>query len=281
MEWMTPQVRELIRVALQEDLGLGDVTSRAIVPSSARAWGTIRAKSPLVLAGLEIAGSVFEVLDPGGAFQEQGREGEAVVAGAPIAEISGDAQALLGGERLALNFLQRLSGIATLTAEYVKRVQGTKAQILDTRKTTPGWRTLEKYAVYVGGGRNHRYSLGHAILIKDNHIALAGGIGEAVARARQACPLLMGIEVEVQTLDQVREALEARVDVIMLDNMSWEQMRKATALIGDKARVEASGSVSLEEVEAIAKTGVDFISVGKLTHSAPAADIAMKVISIQ
>lgn len=281
MEWITPQVRELIRVALQEDLGSGDVTTLAIVPPSARARGTIQAKSPLVLAGLGVARAVFETLDAEVAFRELAQDGDALVAGAPIAEVSGDARVLLGGERLALNFLQRLSGIATLTAEYVRRVQGTKARILDTRKTIPGWRALEKYAVRVGGGMNHRHSLGHGILIKDNHIALSGGVNEALARARRACPILIGIEVEVQRLDQVREALEAGVDVIMLDNMSREEMGKAIGMIGDRAQVEASGGVSLEEVESIAKIGVDFISVGRLTHSAPAADIAMKVVNIQ
>jgi nicotinate-nucleotide pyrophosphorylase (carboxylating) len=280
MEWITPQIRELIKAALQEDLGSGDLTTTTIVPYSASAQGTIQAKSSMVLAGLEIAKTVFETLDPEVVFQEQAKDGESLPAGAPIAEVSGNARALLEGERLALNFLQRLSGIATLTAEYVKQIQGTKAQILDTRKTTPGWRFLEKYAVRVGGGKNHRYSLGHGILIKDNHIALAGGIGEAVTRARQSCPLLIGIEVETQTVDQVQEALEAQVDVIMLDNMSLEEMGKTVALIGGKALVEASGGVGLEEVEAIAKTGVDLISVGKLTHSAPAADISMKVVNI-
>ncbi|MBI1987061.1 MAG: carboxylating nicotinate-nucleotide diphosphorylase [Nitrospinae bacterium] len=273
---LTPQTQELIRMALMEDLGSGDITTENTVSPEARARGVIRAKAPLVLAGLEVARAVFSALDPQVAFRGFARDGEVLEAGTGIAEVEGSAQSLLKGERLALNFLQQLSGIATLTAECVRRIQGTKAQILDTRKTTPGWRHLEKYAVRMGGGTNHRYSLGHGILIKDNHIALAGGLAEAVERARRGCPPLMKIEVEVQTLAQVEEALRVGAEMIMLDNMACKEMEQAVRYVAGRALVEASGGISLESLEAVARTGVDFISLGRLTHSAPAVDISLK-----
>ncbi|MBI2877944.1 MAG: carboxylating nicotinate-nucleotide diphosphorylase [Candidatus Tectomicrobia bacterium] len=275
-ELLTPQTWELIRMALMEDLGSGDITTENTVSPEARARGVIRAKASLVLAGLELARAVFFTLDPGVVFRGLTQDGEALEAGAGIAEVEGSARVLLKGERLALNFLQRLSGIATLTAQSVRCVQGTRARILDTRKTTPGWRHLEKYAVRMGGGVNHRYSLGHGILIKDNHIALAGGLSRAVEKAKRGCPPLMKIEVEVQSLDQVEEALRAGADMIMLDNMSCEEMARAVRVIGGRAWVEASGGIGLEGLAAVAQTGVDFISLGRLTHSAPAVDIALK-----
>ncbi|OGW27626.1 MAG: nicotinate-nucleotide diphosphorylase (carboxylating) [Nitrospirae bacterium GWC2_57_13] len=263
---------------LAEDIGSGDVTSEAIVPSDAVAIAEIKAKEGLVLAGIDIVREVFHSLDPAIKYEPLAKEGDTIKAGAVLARVSGKTRVLLAGERVALNILQHLSGIATLTAQYVERIQGTKAQILDTRKTLPGLRALEKHAVRIGGGRNHRFGLYDGILIKDNHITAAGGITGAVELARNKAHHLLKIEVETKTLDEVKEALEARADVIMLDNMPLDMMRQAVRIISGRAFAEASGNVSLARVRQIAETGVDLISAGALTHSAPAADISMKII---
>lgn len=274
---MDHNLKKLIEQALSEDLSNGDVTSEAIIPSDAASTADIKAKQDLVLAGLEVAREVFHYLDPATRFESLVRDGDRIKAGAVLARVSGKTRILLAGERAALNLLQHLSGIATLTSRYAEQLKGTKAQILDTRKTLPGLRRLEKYAVRMGGGRNHRFGLYDGILIKDNHITAAGSITKAVELARKNAHNLLKIEVETKTLDEVREALAAKTDVIMLDNMSVETMKEAVKLISGKALVEASGNVTLDTIRAIAETGVDFISSGSLTHSAPAADISMKI----
>jgi nicotinate-nucleotide pyrophosphorylase (carboxylating) len=234
------------------------------------------AKQDLVLAGLEVSREVFHYLDPGIEFTPYAKEGERVPEGTVIARLSGSTRILLSGERVALNLLQHLSGIATLTAQYVARLSGTRAQMLDTRKTLPGLRQLEKYAVRMGGGKNHRMGLYDMVLIKDNHIKASGGIAKAVEGARRQAGDRR-IEVETANLEEVREALAAKADIIMLDNMSLAAMREAVTAINGRALVEASGNVTLDTVRPIAETGVDFISSGSLTHSAPAADISMKI----
>jgi nicotinate-nucleotide pyrophosphorylase (carboxylating) len=267
------QVKHLIRTAIEEDVGRGDVTTEATIPEQVTAHARLIAKQEIVLAGLEIFAGVYASLDQSVAIKSHQRDGDLIPPKTVIAELDGRARALLAGERVALNFLQRLSGIATLTRRYVEAVKGYKVDIIDTRKTTPGWRVLEKYAVRVGGGKNHRHDLGDGVLIKDNHIVAAGGIKPAIELARKYSHHLLKIEVEVETLAQAEEALEAGAEVIMLDNMSPEMMAEAVKMIGRRAVVEASGGVSLETVVEVARTGVDLISVGKLTHSAPAADI--------
>jgi nicotinate-nucleotide pyrophosphorylase (carboxylating) len=274
---MDASLKELIANALAEDLGPGDVTSEATIPAEISSTAVILAKQHLVLAGLDVAREVFHRLDPAIAFTLYAKDGDVLHSGTEIATLSGNTRALLAGERVALNLLQHLSGIATLTSKYVEKVKGLKAVVLDTRKTLPGLRRLEKYAVRVGGGRNHRFGLFDGILIKDNHIAASGGIIKAVERARKKAHHLLRIEVETKTLDEVVEALAAGADVVMLDNMPVDLMREAVKLVAGRALVEASGNVTLETVRLIAETGVDFISSGSLTHSAPAADISMKI----
>ncbi len=268
---------DLIERALAEDIGNGDVTSDATIRPDASSTAVVLVKQELVLAGLDIAREVFRRVDPEIQFASYARDGERIHAVTEIAKLSGNTRALLAGERVALNMLQHLSGIATLTAKYVERINGLKAEILDTRKTLPGLRRLEKYAVRMGGGKNHRFGLFDGTLIKDNHIKASGGITRAVERARQSAHHLLKIEVETGTLDEVREALNAGADIIMLDNMPIDLMLGAVKLIAGRALIEASGNVTLETVRAIAETGVDFISSGSLTHSAPAADISMKI----
>lgn len=267
----------LIDRALAEDLGAGDATSEATIRPESRSAAVMQAKQELVLAGLDVAREVFLRVDPDIRFDAQAKDGDRIPAGTELATLSGNTRSLLAGERLALNLVQHLSGIATLTARYVERVKGLKAQVLDTRKTLPGLRQLEKYAVRTGGGRNHRFGLFDGVLIKDNHIAAAGGITGAVQSARRSAHHLLRIEVETKTLDEVREALAAGVDIIMLDNMTVDLMRSAVKLVAGRVPVEASGNVTLETIRAIAETGVDYISSGSLTHSAPAADISMKI----
>ncbi len=269
-------LKKLIEHALAEDLGTGDVTSEATIPADSVSIAVMLAKQDLVLAGIEVAAEVFQHLDPDILFTPYAKDGDRVNAGVEIAKLSGNTRALLAGERLALNLLQHLSGIATLTAKYVEQLKGLKAEVLDTRKTLPGMRQLEKYAVRMGGGKNHRMGLYDMILIKDNHIKASGNIAKAVASARTKIGNL-SIEVEAKTLDEVRAALAAKADIIMLDNMPLDAMRKAVSEIDHQALVEASGNVTLEMVRHIAETGVDFISSGSLTHSAPAADISMKI----
>jgi nicotinate-nucleotide pyrophosphorylase (carboxylating) len=262
--------------ALEEDMPLGDITTDALVPEDADCRAALVAKSTGVLAGLGVAKRVFERLDPQVKFTAHFQDGDHLKAGDRIAEISGNARAVLKAERTALNLLQRMSGIATRTAEYVSLVAGTKARIVDTRKTAPGLRRIDKAAVVAGGGSNHRHGLSDGVLIKDNHIVAAGGIRPAVERARVHVPHTVRIEVETETLAQVQEALDARADIIMLDNMDLGRMREAVVLIAGRALVEASGNVDRARVRAIAETGVDLISIGELTHSVTAADISLR-----
>ncbi len=266
----------LIEMALAEDIGPGDATSEAVLPDDLCLRGRIVVKARGVIAGLPIAGAVFARVDPSLRFVSLRSDGDRVAPGDVVAEVTGPARGMLSAERTALNFLQHLSGIATLTRAFVDAVAGTRAVILDTRKTHPGYRLLEKYAVRVGGGRNHRMGLYDMVLIKDNHIEAAGSITTAVRRAREAHPDLP-IEVEVKDLDELREALEADVDRIMLDNFDLEAMREAVRLTAGRVPLEASGGITLERVAAVAATGVDFISVGALTHSARALDLSMEV----
>ncbi len=268
-------IDRLIEQALLEDIHTGDITTLAVVPQSRPASARLIAKENMVAAGLSVAARVFTVLDPEIRFTPCLTDGERAAPGTVMATVHGEASKLLMGERVALNLLQRMCGIATLTASFVEAVSGTKARIVDTRKTTPGLRQLEKYAVRVGGGINHRTGLYDGVLIKENHIMAAGGISEAIRRARAYIPHTLKIEIETETLAQVDEALAAGADIIMLDNMSLDEMRAAVVTIGGRAQVEASGGVSLDRVRSIAETGVDIISVGALTHSPRAMDISM------
>ena len=270
-------VRKIIRRALEEDIRSGDVTTAYALTGDETGKATALAKEDLVVAGMEVFRDVFRLRDPGLSFRTSLKDGDRVPRGTVLAVVHGSLASILTAERVALNLFQRRCGVATLTRQFVDAAAGTNAEILDTRKTVPGLRILDKYAVRVGGGRNHRYGLYDGILIKDNHIEAAGGIGKAVRRVRDRAPLLARIEVEAGTLAEVREALAAGADVIMLDNMPVDAMRKAVALIDGRALVEASGNVTLVTVQAIASTGVDFISSGALTHSARASDISLKV----
>ena len=266
---------------LAEDLGRGDITTRSTVLRNVRGHGRFLAKENLVLCGLEIAEAVFLQLDPDQPEMESfAAEGDEIEAGKVFARIGGFADVLLAGERTALNLIQRMSGIATLTREYVKAVEGTNARIVDTRKTTPGLRMVEKYAVTVGGGKNHRFGLDDGVLIKDNHIALAGGVREAVTRAKNAVGHLHKIEVEVSNWAQLREAIEAGADIVLLDNQTPDECRKLVEMsreLNPQVVTEASGGISLHNVRDFADTGVDLISIGKLTHSARAMDISFKI----
>jgi nicotinate-nucleotide pyrophosphorylase (carboxylating) len=268
-------IDRLIEQALLEDIHTGDITTLAVVPGQRPASARLIAKEHLVVAGIATAARVFNTLDPLIRFEACLNDGDTAETGTLLATVHGEASQLLMGERVALNLLQRMCGIATLTASFVKAVSGTKVRIVDTRKTTPGLRQLEKYAVRIGGGINHRTGLYDGVLIKENHIVAAGGITEAIRRARAYIPHTLKIEIETETLSQVDEALAAGADIIMLDNMSLEEMRSAVVTIGGRAQVEASGGVNLDRVRAIAETGVDIISVGALTHSPRAMDISM------
>ena len=271
-------IEPVVRMALAEDLGrAGDVTAQACIPEGARMRAVFAARKPGVLAGIDCVRLAVLAMDPGASIQLKLRDGDAFEAGAVLAEIEADARAFLAAERTALNLLGRMCGIATLTRAYVEAVAGTKARIADTRKTTPGLRALEKHAVLCGGGVNHRFGLDDAILIKDNHVAVCGGVGEAVRQARAAVGHLMKVEVEVDGLDQLDEALAAGPDVIMLDNFTLPMLREAVARTAGRITLEASGGVNLETVRGIAETGVDVISVGALTHSAPALDVGLDV----
>ncbi|MBO8129299.1 MAG: carboxylating nicotinate-nucleotide diphosphorylase [Peptococcaceae bacterium] len=274
---MQPDWDNVIKAALAEDLGHGDITTETVVPAEMRATARIVSKDHGIVAGLPVARRVFELLDPATVMEMDCWDGSPVVPGQTLATLSGNAGILLRGERVALNFLQHLSGIATQTHNLVKLVREYGVKILDTRKTTPGLRSLEKYAVRVGGGHNHRFGLYDGILIKDNHIAVAGSITEAIRRARAGAPHTLKIEVEVETLNGVHEALEAEADIIMLDNMSPETMRQAVQIVGGRCLLEASGGITTETVIEVARTGVDFISVGALTHSVRALDISMDI----
>ncbi len=268
---------------LKEDLGRGDITTQAVVRGGLRARGRFLAKQDFVLCGLEIAEAVFSTLDGNIELESRVYDGDSIAAGTEFAGIKGPAAVLLAGERTALNLMQQLSGVATLTRAFVDRIAGTSARVVDTRKTTPGLRLLEKYAVRVGGGHNHRFGLDDGVLIKDNHIALAGGVRRAIALARTSIPHLMKIEVEVANQSQLREAIAAGADVVMLDNMSPQEVALCVALTRSNAPgvlIEASGSVSLETVRELAECGVDLISVGAITHSAASVDISLKIASL-
>jgi nicotinate-nucleotide pyrophosphorylase (carboxylating) len=270
-------LRELIENALREDIGSGDVTTLATVKESKKGTAKAIVKADTVVAGIEIFGEVFHVYNSDIRFTAASADGHRARRGTVVAEISGAMRNILTAERVALNIFQRMCGIATLTGRYVDTVKGTKAKILDTRKTAPGLRNLEKYAVRVGGGFNHRIGLYGGVLIKDNHITAAGGITKALKHVRDNVPLTLKIEVEVKNIREVEEALSAGCDIIMLDNMNTEEMREAVALIDGGVLIEASGNVNLSNVREIAETGVDFISIGALTHSAPAADISLLI----
>ncbi|WP_292066233.1 carboxylating nicotinate-nucleotide diphosphorylase [Brevundimonas sp. UBA7664] len=272
-------IEPIVRMALAEDLGrAGDVTARACIPEGARMRAVFAARKAGVLAGIDCVRLAVLAMDPEASIELKLRDGDAFEAGAVLAEVEADARAFLAAERTALNLLGRLCGIATLTRAYVEAVSGTKARIADTRKTTPGLRALEKHAVLCGGGVNHRFGLDDAILIKDNHVAVCGGVGEAVRRARASVGHLMKVEVEVDGLDQLDEALAAAPDVIMLDNFTLAMLREAVTRTAGRVTLEASGGVNLQTVRGIAETGVDVISVGALTHSAPALDVGLDVV---
>jgi nicotinate-nucleotide pyrophosphorylase (carboxylating) len=270
-------LREIIRTALEEDIGRQDITTATVLTGQETGNAVALAKSELMLAGLDVFRETFLFLDPSLSFSSRMRDGLQAVTGDTLAEITGRLSSILTAERVALNLFQRMCGIATLTSRYVAAVSGTGAKILDTRKTAPGLRMLDKYAVKVGGGFNHRFGLDDGILIKDNHIAAAGGIDQAVKRVRGQVPHTLKMEVEAGSLDELAEALRAGADVIMLDNMSLEDMKAAVAAVNGRVPLEASGNVTLARARQIAETGVDYISVGALTHSVTAADISLKI----
>jgi nicotinate-nucleotide pyrophosphorylase (carboxylating) len=270
------QLSSFVRSALEEDQAFNDVTTIATVLSSRRARAALVARQAGVISGVPLALEAFRLLDPKISMRVDAEDGTRVEKGGTVIYISGHARALLSAERTALNFMQRMSGIATLTSRYVEAVKGTKAKILDTRKTTPGWRRLEKYAVRSGGGVNHRLDLARAVLIKDNHLkAVDGDVGVAVRRTREIAPPGAKVEVECDTLEQVRAAIEAGADEVLVDNMPTDAIREAVEMARGRATVEASGGVTIDNVRAIAETGVDFISVGALTHSPPAMNLAL------
>ena len=277
MELTTAEIRRAVRAALAEDLGGGDATTLATVPPNARSVALMRVREPLVIAGIQFAELAFRELSPKIEIKKLSRDGQRAEAGDTLLKISGSSRALLSAERVALNFVQRLSGVATATAQFADAVRGTPAKILDTRKTTPGWRRFEKYAVACGGGQNHRIGLFDMVLIKDNHLVALqnekpNAIAAAVARAREKFPKLK-VEVEADTLEQVAQAADAGADIILLDNMPPTQLRQAVKIVKGRAQTEASGGVNLKTVRKIAEAGVDFISVGAITHSARAVDI--------
>ena len=266
----------LLRAALEEDVGTGDITSESCIPADAVSRGGFRAKEDMIVCGLAVAQRVFALVDPSVVFTPLTADGAHAKKGDILARVEGCSRSILTGERVSLNLMQRMCGIATRTAEAVAAVAGTKARIVDTRKSTPGLRVLEKYAVRVGGGANHRFNLADGILIKDNHIRAAGGITQAVEAVRVNAPHTLRIEVETETLDEVREALAAGADIIMLDNMDNDTMRAAVGIIAGRAITEASGNMGDRDLRAVAETGVDVISIGALTHSVRAADISLK-----
>jgi len=279
VELAIAEIRRAVHAALAEDLGRGDATTLATVPANARSRACMNAREPLTVAGLQFAELAFRELSPKIKIQKFVRDGQKVAAGKTLLKISGSSRAILSAERVALNFVQRLSGVATATAQFAAAVKNTRAKILDTRKTTPGWRRFEKYAVATGGGKNHRIGLFDMILIKDNHLVALrkekpNAIAAAVARARKKFPKLK-VEVEADTLAQVAQAADAGADIILLDNMPPAQLRAAVKMVRSRAQTEASGGVNLKTVRAIATTGVDFISVGGITHSARAVDIGL------
>lgn len=271
-------LNDLIKRALEEDIGYGDITTQSLIPAEQKARGLFVAKTPGVVAGIKVSRTVFAYLDPATEFEIHKDDGDTIEPGDVIAVVRGKARTLLTGERTALNFLQRLSGIATKTRKMTDLIKYSPAQLLDTRKTTPGLRVLEKYAVSVGGGRNHRFGLFDGVMIKDNHIQAVGSIAQAVATARQKVPHTVKIEVEVETMEQLQEALEARADIIMLDNMDIYEMVEAVQITAGRALLEASGGINEGNVVEAARTGVDFISMGALTHAVSSLDISFDIV---
>ena len=273
---MKMQADQLIRMALQEDITREDVSTHAVMPTATRGTVDLIAKEDGVVAGLEIYARVFKILDEKTEIELHCKDGDEVKKGELMATVTGDIRVLLSGERVALNYLQRMSGIATYTRQVAKLLEGSNVTLLDTRKTTPNCRVFEKYAVRVGGGHNHRYNLSDGVLLKDNHIGAAGSVAKAVRMAKAYAPFVRKIEIEVETLDQVKEAVEAGADIIMLDNMTPEVMKQAVELIDGRAQTECSGNITKENIQKIREIGVDFVSSGALTHSAPILDISMK-----
>lgn len=275
---MKMQADQLIRMALQEDITSEDVSTNAVMRSAVKGTVDLIAKEDGIIAGLDVYARVFRILDEKTEVHFNFKDGDAVKKGDLLATVNGDIRVLLSGERVALNYLQRMSGIATYTSQVAKLLEGSKVTLLDTRKTTPNCRVFEKYAVRVGGGCNHRYNLSDGVLLKDNHIGAAGSVAKAVAMAKEYAPFVRKIEIEVETMDQVKEAVEAGADIIMLDNMTPEMMKEAVNFIDGRAQTECSGNITKENIQKILETGVDFVSSGALTHSAPILDISMKNI---
>ena len=273
---MKMQADQLIRMALQEDITSEDVSTNAVMPTATKGTVDLIAKEDGVIAGLDIYARVFTILDEKTEIDFHCKDGDEVKKGELMATLTGDIRVLLSGERVALNYLQRMSGIATYTRQVAKLLEGSKVTLLDTRKTTPNCRVFEKYAVRVGGGCNHRYNLSDGVLLKDNHIGAAGSVTKAVQMAKAYAPFVRKIEIEVETLEQVKEAVEAGADIIMLDNMTPEVMKQAVELINGRAQTECSGNITKENIQKIREIGVDFVSSGALTHSAPILDISMK-----
>ena len=273
---MKMQADKLIRMALQEDITSEDVSTNAVMRSAVKGTVDLIAKEDGIIAGLDVYARVFQILDEKTEISFNFKDGEAVKKGDLLGTVTGDIRVLLSGERVALNYLQRMSGIATYTKQVSKLLEGSKVTLLDTRKTTPNCRVFEKYAVRIGGGCNHRYNLSDGVLLKDNHIGAAGSVAKAVAMAKEYAPFVRKIEIEVETMEQVKEAVEAGADIIMLDNMTPEMMKEAVELIAGRAQTECSGNVTKENIAKILETGVDFVSSGALTHSAPILDISMK-----
>lgn len=268
-------IEEQIGAFLREDIGFGDLTSTIMIDADTIGTFDVNAREDIVVAGLDVAGAVFRRCEPNCTFEPRMKDGDHVKDGTTLARVTGRARGLLTAERTALNMLQHLSGIATLTAQYVKEIEGTGATLIDTRKTTPGLRALEKHAVTCGGGRNHRLALDGGVLVKDNHIAVCGGLTAAIKRAKSQVPTLTKVQVECDNLDQVKEALEAGAESLLLDNMSPETMRQAAEIVQGRITLEASGGITLETVRAKAESGVDLISTGKITQSAPSVDIGL------
>lgn len=273
---MKMQADKLIRMALQEDITSEDVSTNAVMRSAVKGTVDLIAKEDGIIAGLDVYARVFQILDEKTEISFNFKDGEAVKKGNLLGTVTGDIRVLLSGERVALNYLQRMSGIATYTKQVSKLLEGSKVTLLDTRKTTPNCRVFEKYAVRIGGGCNHRYNLSDGVLLKDNHIGAAGSVAKAVAMAKEYAPFVRKIEIEVETMEQVKEAVEAGADIIMLDNMTPEMMKEAVELIAGRAQTECSGNIIKENIAKILETGVDFVSSGALTHSAPILDISMK-----
>ena len=273
---MKMQADKLIRMALQEDITSEDVSTNAVMRSAVKGTVDLIAKEDGIIAGLDVYARVFQILDEKTEISFNFKDGEAVKKGDLLGTVTGDIRVLLSGERVALNYLQRMSGIATYTKQVSKLLEGSEVTLLDTRKTTPNCRVFEKYAVRIGGGCNHRYNLSDGVLLKDNHIGAAGSVAKAVAMAKEYAPFVRKIEIEVETMEQVKEAVEAGADIIMLDNMTPEMMKEAVELIAGRAQTECSGNITKENIAKILETGVDFVSSGALTHSAPILDISMK-----